>query len=171
MIAKRNIHLIVGLAIPLLMIVFVAVSIYLPGFFIQPKIDFLYVTGEDYYGSHYSVQNEKLVKTITNYSEAYAPSIPPRESKLYLYDIVKNESRQVSFDEVQQFVLNSNNKSPDGFEIVNGSKNIGFFPFFFGSEQDYNTKYIKGRGVSKKLNTQLSGDYYNNFRFLGWIKK
>ena len=42
-IIKKNITLILGISIPILMILFVAGSIYLPGLFIKPHFNFLYV--------------------------------------------------------------------------------------------------------------------------------
>jgi len=174
---KKNITLLVGMSIPILMILFVAGSIYLPGLFIQPKFNFLYVSGADSYYSkyQYSVQNGKLVRSEIQRLENQIYQ-PPREVKLYIYDVAKNESKEISFEEAQNLNLDSSIISPDGFEIVYGSRGEGFFPFFFLSERDYNTLYLKGHNVSKKLNLQLSGSYYNyynyydNFRFIGWIK-
>jgi hypothetical protein len=133
------------------------------------------VSGDDYYyynQDQYSVQNRKLVRNEIQRPENQIYQ-PPREVKLYIHDVAKNESKEISFEEAQNLNLDSNTKSPDGFEVVYGSRGEGLFPFFFLSERDYNTLYLKGRNVSKKLNLQLSGSYYNyydNFRFLGWIK-
>lgn len=180
---RKNITLILGMSIPVLMILFVAGSIYLPGLFIQPKFNFLYASGDDYVyytnGQQYSVQNNKLVNNAIKQAEngnhnpfqRYGTYTPPRnEAKLFVYDVVKNESRQVSFDEAQNLNLDSNGVSPDGFEVVYGSRGDGIFPFFFYAGTDYNARYLKGHNVSKKLNVQSSGPYNYNFRFLGWIK-
>lgn len=172
-IIKKNITLILGISIPILMILFVASSIYLPGLFIKPHFNFIYVSGDDYcYGQQqYSIQNSKLVKNEIKQSENQNCNPPRSESKLYLYDVAKNEAKEISFVEAQNLNIDSNVKSPDGFEIVYGSRGDGFFPFLFWSERDYNTRYLSGHNVSKKLNLQLNGSsYYNNFRFLGWIK-
>ena len=86
--AKKNIPLILGLSIPILMILFVAGSIYLPGLFVQPKFNFLYAMGDDYYyGRHYSVQNGRLIKNEVEYPEYVGNRT---ESSLYIYDVVKN---------------------------------------------------------------------------------
>ncbi|MDE2439283.1 MAG: hypothetical protein KGN01_07890 [Patescibacteria group bacterium] len=169
---KKNITLIVGISIPVLMILFVAASIYLPGLFVQPKYNFLYVSGDDYYYYNqyqYSVQNGKLVRNEITRPEGQTYP-PQRDVKLYVYDVAKNESKEISFAEAQNLNLDSSNVSPDGFEVTYGSRGDGFFPFFFYSGTDYNNRYLKGHNVSKKLNLQLSGSYYNNFRFIGWIK-
>lgn len=163
---KRNFTLILAIAIPVLMILFVAGSIYLPGFFIKPKNNFLYFLGDNYYGKQYSVQNGNLIESYVE--RPYSPQ--DINSKLYLYDIKKNESREISFQEAKNFNLDSNRISSDGFEVVNGSTESGFFPFFFYERTDYSTLYLRGHNISKKLNIDLNGSYYNNFHFLGWFK-
>lgn len=166
---KQNIPLIAGISIPILMIIFVAASIYLPRLFVPaPKYNFLYATDGDYYTRRfYSVQNDRLVENEIKYPEKYRPR---RKPKFFVHDIVKNESKEIAFEDAQKLTLNSNVKSPDGFEVVSGTRHSGFFPFFFGGGRDYKTKYIKGRNTSKKLNLQMITDYYyRNFHFIGWI--
>ena len=172
---KKNITLVVGISIPILMILFVAASIYLPRLFAQPKYNFIYVSGDDSYcyrnnGYQYYVQNDKLAKNEIKQIENQKFTPPSTEARLYIYDVVKNEAREISFADAQNLNLNSNTKSPDDFEVVSGSRDDGFFPFFWGGA-DYNARYLKGHNVSKKLNLQLNGDsYHNDFRFIGWIK-
>jgi len=171
--AKKNIPLIVGISIPILMILFVAASIYLPLLFMhtKPEFNFLYVTGDYLLGSQYSVENGKLVKHEFKDDEGRWPSIMRRrgDAKLFVHDVTKNESRQISFEEAQSLDLNSNIKSPDGFEIVHGSRGGGPWPFFGFSETDYNTVYIKGHNISRKLNVQQTERHFGDFHFLGWI--
>lgn len=170
---KKNITLIIGISIPVLMILFVAGSIYIPGLFIKPHVNFLYVSGDDYYydQGHFTVQKGKLVKKEIKQPENQGYYQPRGESKLFVHDVAKNESREISFEEAQNLNLDSSVKSSDGFEIVNGSHSDGFFPFFLGSGTDYNSRYLKGHNISKKLNLQLDGrSYYYGFRLLGWIK-
>lgn len=167
---KKNLSLVIGVSIPILMILFVAGSIYLPGLFVQPKYNFLYAV-DDYYSQYryqYDVQGDTLVKNeptqLVTKSER-----PVSEPRLYLYDVAKNESQEIPFENAQLLSLDSRAESPDGFEVVQGNRNGGDLFFFFGSGSDYNTRYLKGNGVSKKLNLDLhrSNSYYN-FHFLGW---
>jgi len=167
---RKNITLIIGIAIPVLMIIFVAVSIYLPGIFIEPKSNFLYISGNDDYNStyKYTIQNKKLTR-----SELPITKNSPRvlkEVKIYIHDIATNKSKEISFGEAQELNLNSNLVSPDGFKIVHGGRSDGFFPFFIWSETDYSTFYVQGRSISKKLNLILTSLSYDNFRFIGWIE-
>ena len=169
---KKNIPLILGLSIPILMILFVAGSIYLPGLFVQPKFNFLYATGyaagdDYYYNRYYSVQNGRLIKNEVEHPEYYTGK--RTELRLYIHDMTKNESQEISFSGAQKLILNSNYQSPDGFEIDCGRRSQGIFSIFIGSSRDCSTRFIKGHNASKKLNVQLSGSYYRNFQFLGWI--
>lgn len=167
---EKNIPLILGLSIPILMILFVAGSIYLPGLFVQPvqpKFNFLYAIGNDYYyGRHYSVQNSRLIKNEVEYPEYYKGN--RTEPRLYIHDVVKNESKEISFEEAQNLTLNSNFQSPDGFEIDCERRAQVIFFIFIDSSRDCSTRFIKGHNASKKLNLQLSGNYYR-FQLLGWI--
>ena len=132
---KENIPLMVGISIPILMIIFVAISIYVPSLFVQPKTDFLYSVGGDYYSKDiYSVQNGKIIVQGISYPEKYKE--PMRNPKLFIYDMVKNESREISLEEAKNLNLNSNNKSPDGFEVVYGRQHYDIFPLFFYGDTD-----------------------------------
>jgi hypothetical protein len=169
---KKNITFILGISIPLLMILFVAGSIYLPSFFVEPlKYNFLY-TVDDYNlyidGQQYLVKDGKIIKNEIIKPEDGSPIYENAESRLFIYDVVKNESKQISFEEAQKLNLDQNIESPDGFEVVYGSSGSGGFLFFY-SGNNYNL-YIKGHNTSKKLNTQLGERYYYSFSFLGWIK-
>jgi hypothetical protein len=110
-----------------------------------------------------------LVKYEVKPSEHYKP----REARLFLYDVLKNTDREISFEEAQKIKLDANAKSPDGYEVVYGSSEYGFFPFFFSGGYDYNSMYLKGHNTSKKLELQSSSDtryYYRSRRFLGWMR-
>jgi len=173
---KKNTTLIIGISIPILMILFVAGSIYLPGLFIKPQVDFLYVNGDDNYyyynsGYQYTVVNDKITKN--DVKQPADPSLkPPQvEQKLYIYDVTENVSREISLEEAKKLDLNSNTISPDGFEVVYGSRNDGGFPFFWGGGTDYNARYLKGHNVSRKVNLPMTGSpYYSGMHFIGWIK-
>lgn len=176
---KSNLSLIFGISIPILMIIFVALSIYLPQFFVKPQYDFLYLIGNNncYIDKNnstvYSVQNNRIVQNVQDevIQNCMMGQLP--ELKIFLYDMEKNRQEEISFQQASNLELDQDPQSPDGFEIVYGNNDGGgFFPFFFFSGSDYNSHYIKGHNVSKKLNIQQSGySYSRNFIFLGWVKK
>lgn len=170
---SKNISLVIGITIPVLMIVLIIASIYLPRYFIHPKYDFLYVLGDEYYyvgGQQYFVKEGRLIRIESKKDEKPHPDQPRSERPLYVFDINKDESREVSFDEAQKLNLNGNIKSPDGFEVTHGQRGDGFL-FFWSTVPDHNSVYLKGNSFSKKLNVQVREVYYDsNFRFLGWIE-
>jgi hypothetical protein len=92
--------------------------------------------------------------------------VEKNQLKIYLYDMVQGQAREISFSEAQGYNIDTSEISPDGFKIVSGTYESGFFPFFWGySGHDYNSRYIQGNNISKKLNIQSFG------QFLGWVKK
>lgn len=164
---KNNLTLIIGLSIPIIMTIVVTLIVYLPGLFIQPKYDFVYVVGKNYpYYQQYSVSGGKIIKKPVNINNNYKAV---DDSQIFVYDVVKNTAKEITFSEAERLDLNPSKTSPDGFEITYGSGGRGYFPFYYSSS-DYYTRYIQGNGVSKKLNLQLNGSYYGDFQFIGWVK-
>ena len=165
---RKNITLIIGITIPILMIVFVAASIYIPAFFAAPpRFNFIYSTNDTYkYAAEYSVSNGKLMKTPRKIgaTESYTLGDP----SFFTYDAEKNESKAITFADAAKLTLNPNNYSPDGYQVVRGGRHDGLF-FNDFSNDDYQTFYLRGHNVSRKIRLNLSGDYYWNFRFIGWI--
>ncbi len=166
---KKNIALIVGVSIPILMIVLVAAVIYLPRLFYHPAYNFLYATSDDFYATQqYDVQDGKLIKKDVR---RYGPSTPLEEAKLYIHDVATNQNKEVSFSEAQQLNLDPDRQSPDGFEIVTGDHRGDFFPFSFSSDSDYCSRYISGHNVSRKLDLKRSSNAYcDGVKFIGWIQ-
>ena len=166
---KDNISLIIGVAIPILMITLVVASIYLPAIFSpQPQFNFLYMTGNDYHkGKQYVVENGMLVERERKIPDHYTPRI----ARFFIHNVATNESKEISFKETQKLSLDSNLKSPDDWKVVYGNRDYSIFSLFSG-RRDYNSMYLKGHNTNKKLNLQLPSDnrYYRRFRFLGWIR-
>lgn len=167
---RKNVSLMLGLSIPVLMILFIIASIYWPKTTAQPKFNFLYnieendVNYNNNSGQQYLVQNGKLVKT---------KKANQNKSKFFIYDTTQNKSKEISFQDAQRLSLDVNLKSPDGFEVVAGSNDGGIFSLFLGSGTDYHTRYLKGHHAVIKLNisnNSSNNNYFYNFRFLGWIK-
>jgi len=174
---KNNLPLIFGISIPILMVIFVTASIYIPQMFVKPQYDFLYLIGnnncynEGRNSQVYAVVSNRLIKYTpdTIFQNCMIGQVP--QLKIFVYSIAQNEGKEISFSDAQGLILDSSILSPDGFEIVNGGSNGGFFPFYFSSGSDYYTRYLQGHNISKKLNIQQGGNYYYNFTLLGWIKK
>lgn len=167
---KKHLPLFVALALPLVMVFFIAGEIYLPRFFSHPQTDFIYTTGYDYCGTQYFVQYQKITKSEGKCS-SYGQE-PFQEYKLFIHNTKENTSKQISIVEAETYTLDESAASPEGYRIEYGNQSGGFFPFFIYSGADYNTVYLTKSGVSYKLNLSNNAGPYssNQFKFLGWIK-
>jgi hypothetical protein len=170
---KQKLPLVIAISLPIIMIVIVAISMHIPRIAAKPQHNFVYAIGEDMAYRYYSVQNGMITQTdhTPPYYQTHPADMKYPEPKLYLYDVSKDTSTALSLADAQRLRLDSNAKSPDGFEIVRGGGDGGIFGLFFGSPGDYNSQYIRGHGYSKKLNPTLeSQNYYYSFRVVGWVK-
>lgn len=164
---KENLPLIIGIALPVLLIAFVAGAIYLPRFFADPpQYDFVYATGDYTIFDYYQVVDGKLTQ-VGGEMNAPAeilgkPLETYNESSFFIYDIEKDEGRKISFDEARELNLDDDDESPDGYKIVQGSSG-GFL-----GPGNWDKHFLKGHGLSRELDLNL-GYYYYNFYFLGWI--
>ncbi len=173
MINKKNIPLIIALSIPVLMIILVAAFIYLPGIGQKPKVNFVYMTGNDYYYGYgqqeYVVSGGHLVQNPKPVPPALSPPIPDNTvPRFYFYDVAKNTASELTFQQAQSYKLDSSNISSDGYTVAQGNSGGGDF-LFGGGSGDYNSWFIKGHNRSVKLNLKLTGVNYYNFQFLGWV--
>lgn len=157
----------IAISIPVLTIVLIALSIYIPQFFTNPKYDFLYLVDNSYY-YEYTVNNGALIQNILPKNEYYRTS---KEPQLFVYEVRNNRSKIISYEEAKNLTIDASNKSPDGYTIVNGSSDSEFFPFFFYTGTNYGTTYLKAGNFSKKIDLELDRGNYWNFKFLGWIIK
>ncbi len=154
------------------MILFVVGSIYLPQIGLKPQYDFLYATGQDFYGNVlYSVEGGVLKKKEISLTEEEIKRQPylPNQIKLYVHDTVANENREVTFEEAQKLKLSTADASPDGFRFDRGTKNYGMIGIF-GTSADYDIAYLKKGRANKRIDlNSYDQHYYYDTRFLGWI--
>ena len=165
---RKNIPLIVALSIPVLMIVLIAISIYVPALFIKPTVNFVYSTGGDYcYQNRYSVKSGKIVENEIKKPEDNNSCRNYREARLFYYDVQHNMSREISMDEAVKLAVDDSIKSTDGFEVVSGS---GSSDIFFFSGSSYYDKYLKKGAYNRRLNIVGPTSSYYDFKFIGWVK-
>ncbi len=171
---KNNLPLYIALSVPVLMIVLVAAFIYLPAIGHKPEYNFLYTSGANFYYPYggepqYQVSGNHLIQnskpTTTPAGIIMPDNIRPR---LYVYDVDKNTTTEISFQQAQSYQLSSGNTSPDGYIIEQGNSSGNGGLLFGGVPEDYNSWFIKGHNRGQKLNLQLNGE--NNFQFLGWME-
>lgn len=172
---RKNLPLIITISLPFIMIAVVALVVYLPGATIEPQHNFLYVSGEGYYGPEYTIEQGKVVKhtiAIPSSTEIYPkfPAEAQQEEVLFLHDVKTNTSSRIEFVDAAKLAVNNEVVSPDGFEVRQDYGNGGVMPFFFGGSRDYDAKYLVGHRSAEKLNmTGIATNGYTPYRFLGWV--
>lgn len=163
--------LIIGLLVPVLMIVFIAASVFIPHLFAPaPQYDFIYSVSDGYSPeSDYSVRDGRIqfrdLKDLSQKQSQYTAV------RLYRHYVKENNSVSISMDEAIKLTLSDATRSPDGFEIGPGTRGSSSL-FFYSSYPDYNTIYLKGHGVAQELNlNKEKRPYYSygDFHFVGWV--
>lgn len=169
----------IGLAIPVVVLVFVAIFAYMPNNLVV-KHDFLYYSKNysTYCGGFeintYKVKDQKVFP-ITRLD--LPPDLPINSScysietdlpKIYRYNVLTDEKTQISFADAQKLLLDNSPISPDNISIQSGTgSNNGIFEIF-GSNNNYRDVYFRNdKGSLKKINLGVT-DYYN-FTLIGWV--
>lgn len=167
---QRNWSLIIGLAIPPAMIVFVAMAIYLPRVFVSvdpPQYDFLFMTGNAYQVAYY-VRDGHLVEEQSGTTPA--PAMPP-DVRFFVYNVAGDKLQEMSFEEASRISLDSSMIAPDGYRVEQGRHRGWFlFDFSYGVPRWFLVK----NGHSHKLEAISDPEapyHYYYLRFLGWVRQ
>lgn len=164
---SRHKILIVGMVIPVVFVLVIIGIIMVPRFLYSPQYDFLYATGDTYYFDDiYSVRNNKIIKSPVNYTDKTSNDSEPR---IYHYSISNDTVTEISYEEAQQFTLDSRSKSPDGFSIECSQESNAVFFLVFDSNQNCTQQIIKGHGVNQRLDIDHGTYRYNDIDFIGWV--
>lgn len=169
---RKNLPLIVGIALPIFFIVVISVLIYTPSLFVKPQYDFLYTTVDSNYRylnyqQSYKVENNRIVieqkPTVENVE--YAGEAPT----LYRYDIQTNAARQISFYDAANLSLDPGPTSPDGYTVSYSYSHDGIFELF-GSNGNNSGYYVANSTGKKRLGGLTIGRYGDGgFTFIGWV--
>ncbi|MBI2028018.1 MAG: hypothetical protein HYT07_00270 [Candidatus Levybacteria bacterium] len=160
---KEKLPLIVGIVLPFFLILYVAITAYVPSFFVKPKYNFVYTNN---YNNDYNIN---VIDGRINFNLRYIDStnrnyVSRREPTLFLYDVAADKSTQIILTQAQAYILDPSNKSPDGFTVGRSEYNsYSYFPFFFGGSN--RGVYLMGKGLNRKITDQDS--YY--FKLVGWV--
>lgn len=184
---KRAILLAVAFLLPLLFIMTVFITSYVPSVSLSTNYNFVYATCSEgsspysYYCSNflhnrYQVENGQIVEQeipedldsdgdgVLDVNENY-------RTRLFLHNTELNESEEINLVEAQRLRLDERITSPDGvaveWEFTSGGS---FFPFVRYSS---NYGYFLTRGSAKQplnlINTTERTYYRDDFLFLGWV--
>lgn len=168
---KKNIPLLVGIALPILFIVGISIAVFVPSIFINPQHNFIYTEENTYYGygqgyrSTYKVENDRIVleQLPMRDKDTYKGDAPT----LYVYNIKTDTSHQISIDQADLLRIDPGPSSPDGYTVSYQYGHSGIFELF-GSSSDSNGFFIAKDNGKKKLSGLIVNQ--GNFKLIGWVK-
>jgi hypothetical protein len=166
---RRNIPLMVALSIPVVMVMLVAVSIYLPVLFVDPpRADFIYSVGINYYSPyHYAVKEGKIIEhKIERPENFYAPP-HSQQPRLYYYDTDRELALEITLKEAQEWTIDEMEFSPDGFRVAQGDQGGDILFFSYDSRC---RQYLQKGAFSRQINLLPRGEHCYSFHFLGWVQ-
>ncbi|MDZ7611719.1 MAG: hypothetical protein U5L10_03065 [Candidatus Moranbacteria bacterium] len=181
---KNNYIIIIAFALPILLIVSVALFTYIPTFLVSTDYNFLYATCqkndsnyydrdcEKYIQNRFEVQNNRLtvdgisdVKNNNQLINIFEVSDGSYDVRFFLHNTEKDESREIPLERALEYKLSGLITSPDGYSVsYEYNRGADFIFFDGGSSRGY---YLKKGNGEKKLN--LINDRRGNFKFIGWI--
>lgn len=184
---KENLVLVIGLALPVLLIVLFFVATVIPkSMATPPQYEMLFSTTRyDYqnkpeYMLDFNVKNKQLMAKAIKYDEKNNNNA----SKILLaYDGKTETTREIRIDTSKlthgaEVVLEETNKlsidtaviSPDGYVLDNSDyNNNGLAGGLFGVGNRNSGYRLKKGGVGYKVPTLQPDNYYNQLQFIGWI--
>jgi len=172
----KNLPLIVGIALPIVLIIIISIVMFVPSFFINPQHNFIYTTGDNTYGaydtfrSNYRVDGNRIISESQPIREnqVYKADSPT----IYMYDVKNNSSHQITFDEAKKYSLDPGPSDTDGYMVKYEYGHNGIFEIFGSSGSNYKYFIEKNSGRKELTGFINYGQYYyqGNFRFIGWIK-
>ena len=161
---KKNLTLIVGLALPIVFILIIAISIAIPKNFVNPAHNFIYTEPVEYYNfkNFFDLEEGKLVLKRNSYftdemlaENSYWIRNVKEAPKLYLYDVEKDASYEISFTDAQNYNLVAGPDSPDGYSVTKTYTHVGIFEIFGRYDDRENYFLTAPSGKSKKILNNL----------------
>lgn len=173
---REDFALIIGLALPVIFMIILAIAIYLPNLSVKPQHNFIYTLPQYSYHKEYQMEyfitdNHIAQKQAIVLSQNNNAVILPGGPDLYFYDVHKDTSHQLTYKEAEQYTLVPGPSSPDGYTVTYNYSHGGIFELF-GSGSDKSGMYISSGKGSKKLTGIQNTRYYNysNINIIGWVK-
>ncbi len=182
---KKHLVVVVAFSLPILVIVGVALSVYLPSFFVSTNYNFVYAMctensgyyprcSSGYLQKQYVVVDGKLTIVPINPTDDFNRNGKPDVQegytpRIFLHDTEKNESREITVTEARALTLNNLLTSPDGVSVSSDWSGGADFLFVNG-RSSYGHYLVKGKSRQKlNLINDRNDYYYGNFQFIGWV--
>ncbi len=184
---KRAILLGVAFLLPLIFILIVFVTTYIPASTLQTSFNFVYATCNQgsapytYYcsnhlNSRYEVKNGRVIELeLPNDLDSDGDGVVDNDenyrTRLFLHDTSSNISEEISLIEAQRLTLDERITSPDGVAVEGEFSGGGnFFPFVrYSSRYGYYLTQGSARQALNLINADERNYYRDDFLFLGWV--
>jgi len=184
---KKNFALVIAFSLPVLLIVGIALSAYLPSLFISTDYNFVYSSCTDGTNNYYSyrcdnylqkrysvVDGQLRVNDVDPAQDSDNDGVPDVKegytARLFLHDTKSNETREITLKEAESLNLNELITSPDGVSVSSQyDRGANFFLIFDGGST-YGHYLVKGNAKTKLnlINDENRYYYRDNFQFIGW---
>lgn len=192
---KENLVLAMGVALPVLLVVFFLIATWLPSLFVaSPKYDFLFSNGNIYSAKGWistRIENGrlKITERISNdncntYQEyklylleastgnvrrlANIPS-PSSEARCRNPQPLSSYEREVLVEQIKNYKFSSEPAAPDGYVLRISASGGGGFPFFYsGGWRNRFSLYKNGRSVKIEMPDEEERRYYE-VSAIGWV--
>lgn len=184
---KRAILLGVAFLLPLIFIMVVFITSYVPSQSLSTEFNFVYATCSEgrspysyYCSSHlqnrFSIENGRVIENdlpadLDSDNDGVADRDENYSVRLFVHDTTLDQSEEISLVEAQRLSVDAKMTSPDGvaveWQFASGGN---FFPFArYSSRYGY---FLTRGGAKRELNLVNESQvayYQNDFRFLGWV--
>lgn len=148
--------------VPITTIILIASIVYIPRLIANPQYDFVYSVCDSYMCSNsYTVDSFGHILESENSKETGLSL-----TSLRYFNTKNNSFSIIGSQELNNYNLVNSSKSPDGYTF-SGAENINGALFFRNSDNGW---YLKNGLLNKRLDL-VSGDYYGDIKFLGWVSK
>ena len=189
---RQNLPAIIAIALPVLLVLVIALLTALPNLGPKPQYDFLFVkepTRSHYrgdscvvYSHYYDTEDGKLVKkpyavTVFDKKEVaepcsgYAQVIQEEIPELFVYRTGHAAVYPINFEQASQLEAKGETVSPDGYTVSKRLMNRGILELF-GGNNDGVFMSKKNQHVKIDLGDETGSSYYydNNFNFITWVR-
>lgn len=169
---KKNIPLYIGISLPVILIIVIAVAVYVPRIIANPEYDFIYLVDDSNQRSihlneqvctEYKIENDRLIE-VGEQNQYPSGMCVSDEVIFYRHDLSEGINKEISVETVKTLKVDSQHVSPDGWSFRREYANNGIFEIF-GGRRNYEWLVVKN---SVRLPVNINENYYN-VRFVGWV--
>lgn len=184
---KKNLIVIVAFLVPMLLVLGMTLSVYLPSFLLSTDYNFVYSICSDgmdfapyqcnkFLFDRFSILNHRLYsQPINATADADRDGIPDVREEyvvhLFLHDTKENVSREITFEEAQQLRFSDALTSPDGVMVFRLRDTYLDVPFLIDTNSSDHYYLTKGNRKKKLYLIERYQEYSigGNFHFVGWV--